>query len=378
VAGGVPWSAEFWCDSGTIVSVGLQNGSTDFPFALLGQAYAAVNALPKGTIAAIQLAAGTYDASVAGNVPNGYQLSIVAQSGAIISGDSGPLAVAADPDNACLCSFVGVEIDATISVTGSADSQCTLNFQECSVPFIDGSGMTGQIRLVLNDGSHWSVATALTAPTAAVEMTNGVTASGIITCDTMMVDAAVIFAVNLACATATIMRSPVGAGSGISLDCSSALSMDAFSLASATANLAIYPTELPVLLPVAGGVPPTSTNIQTVAATLTSRVAGTLGLCTQPNFPVTMRFTSTSPAAVGESMTIDVRKLHSDGTSSSLLTAPFVFNNASAGRTFSLTLVTTQAARALIAGDGVEVVRTYVPGGTPTMTTTSVDVQSAL
>ena len=110
---------------------------------------------------------------------------------------------------------------------------------------------------------------------------------------------------------------------------------------------------------------------QYTAATLAAQIVGRLCPVPQDVDIQSAYFISSSAAAVGESMTID---LQVDGVS--ILTAPFVFNITKASDT-QLELPIDPALKHLAVGGRVTVDRTYVAGGGPTMVATSVVVEPA-
>jgi hypothetical protein len=108
---------------------------------------------------------------------------------------------------------------------------------------------------------------------------------------------------------------------------------------------------------------------QKVAATLAGDLARH-GVAANGGLVRSLWLLSSKPAAAGESLTIDVT---ANGVS--LLAAPFVFDSTkTAAAQIELPLA---ASHNIVTGDPILVSRTYVAGGGPTMTASSVGVEWA-
>jgi hypothetical protein len=120
-----------------------------------------------------------------------------------------------------------------------------------------------------------------------------------------------------------------------------------------------------------------STSFQAAAATATTRMVGSGALSTafDPSVVIgALVFSSAKIPAVGESMVIDVRRINPDGTSVSILSAPFTYDHTAValGILLPLKAPIEQQSLAAASGSGYEVVRTYTNGGSGVMTATQV------
>jgi len=87
-----------------------------------------------------------------------------------------------------------------------------------------------------------------------------------------------------------------------------------------------------------------------------------------------LTFVSGKPSAAGESLTVDIqRKAAGTGAFASILTAPYVFVAGNPAAIYDLTNLLV-AGTVLTGADTLEVIRTYVAGGGPTMAENAVFV----
>lgn len=373
-----PLSAELWCDAGTTVPTDEQNGSIAQPFATIPQAFAALVALalPAESLACVMLAAGSYDlGDTPAAIPPALALTIacafeVAQVTGDWSFDD------ADAGHVAQVAFEGVIAPGALRATGAGTLGIGL-LKGAALGSVDGTAWTGTMTIGIFDIATLNnpAGAALNAPTAAVTCWNGSTlasdGSTPSVCNSL-------FAMNCFIASTPLTTSSlrmVGTDwqGDVALVTCTNVETDALSASNFARNGNTYAAAPTFTL---DGPFPTSTSVQTAAATATARVAGSLALNTAAlaNVPLKARFVATAPAATGESMTVDVRRLHADGTSVSLLTGLFTFNHTSVGLAFDLPLIANPS---IPTGEGVEVIRTYTAGGTPTMTATNVTVASA-
>ena len=90
-------------------------------------------------------------------------------------------------------------------------------------------------------------------------------------------------------------------------------------------------------------------------------------------------FISTIAADVGESMTIDVKKLGAVGAATSILTGVFTFNNTKLpGVLYSLNSLIDPAKMPLLAGDVLQVTRVLVGGSTMANNRVTVEPQPTI
>ena len=372
--GGPPLSTEFFLDATTGVDPALQNGNVEAPFATLLQARDATLALglPPGSNVGWRLTAGgTYDAGPGLEPPDGIGVAIASPGVAAVTGTF----IKSTGANQCALLFNNCNAGgATFAQSGGA-AMSVAALGQSVIGTIDDTDTTTICSIFLGAGSVWQQSADMTRNQWAVA---GSFCSISSASDLGGLASSALLWSALNCSRygtaggAQSLFTQCNFSESIVLTGGANIVLDAESFASLASVDGTFDTG-PVGVIVSGL--PSSSSFQAVAATATDCVVGSATvIAVSGSHPVKVArvdFSSLVVPAAGESMTVDVRVIHADGSSASLLAAPLLFNSGS-----PLGVLPTMVAdpTLLLDGDGIEVVRTYVPGGTPAMTSTNVTV----